>query len=93
MKLYLLTSGQSRQVEIATVETAEEATKIVGDLDIQFEEWEKAGFPPNPFPPVLKNWEGCDVYLESNEQTWMFTDFGWQECFPFRGELSGIDKK
>jgi hypothetical protein len=78
MTLYLQTSDR-RSIVISTVETAEEATQVVKDLDGQFEEWEKLGFPEHPFPPVLKNWEGGDVYLNGDGHTWMFTDFGWQE--------------
>ena len=78
MQLYLLTSTNRRQ-QISEVSSFEEATQLVKELDQQYEEWEATGFTTDPFPPVLNDWEGCDVYLEDSQRTWMFTIFGWQD--------------
>jgi hypothetical protein len=88
MKLYLLTGGaQEIRIDIAKVSTQEEASQIVAKYDRLFEEWEKNGFPPHPFPVVLAYWEGCDIYLEANDgRQWLTTNFGWQECHTLQKE-------
>lgn len=83
MTLYLRTRD-NRKVVIGEVDSEEAATQRVIELDHDFELWEKMGFPPDPFPPPIGQWEGSDVYLENDEHTWLFTGFGWQEFFPVK---------
>lgn len=83
MNLYLRTR-ENKKILIGEVENEEAATQRVWELDHDFVEWEKAKFPPNPFPPLLTQWESSDVYLEDGDRTWLFTGFGWQEFFPVK---------
>lgn len=82
--MYLLTNDDRRQ-QIGEVASFDEATNTIKELDQSYEEWITAGKPQDPFPPVLVDWDGCDVYLEDEEgKTWMITYFGWQDYNEFK---------
>lgn len=83
-KMWLLTNDDKRR-PIGEPDSFEEATKIIKDLDEEHVAWEAAGKPKHPFPPVLDDWDGCDVYLEDEQgKTYMITAFGWQDYNEFR---------
>jgi hypothetical protein len=61
--------------ELGTVQTLEDATRIIRGLDLAYEQWERDGNPTLPEGDILLSYEGGDVmaFLE-NGQVWVYDD-------------------